>query len=737
MSRREATIALALLALVCAAPSARAQPPGPERFAKAPETPEEYWQAIDYLVRSGQVEQAVPYLKTFLNGNPSDEVLLGIRDRFGAGSILRLGDFPATRAAAAPLVRRLNEASIRSATRPDRLEQAIAGLSQSREDQDYGVDQLREAGPAAVPAMIRALRRPGNSPEDSAAIAEALGRLEPRSIPPLIATLAAGSVVNQVDAARALGRIGDPRAVPPLSYLAASTVAPPEARNAARDAIGRLTGRSYAEQPRSAVRVLAADARAYHLHKVPIEGNPPLLWTWDEAQGVPVGRAATPTEIEEALGLRSARAALALDPTDAEAQTLLISIALEKAAGRAGPGTSAANDPSAAFDAALQVGPEVLGRVLDGAITDGKYGLAAASAEALGRVVDRGTLARIPRPHPLVRALSAPDRRTQFAAAKALVDVRPRGPFPGSSRVVPVLARFVASGAEPKAIVIDGNLARGGQLAGNLRAVGYDPEVARTGDEGFALAAGSADVELVIIEPNLIEGAWRLTDTLANLRADARTAGLPILLVGPLDLADRIGGRVYEFPGVEFLVTPATPQILKTQLDRLLARMGARPLGEAERAALALEASTLLGKASRESGSPYEADLPAASLALAKALKVEATGRAAVSALGDLPGSDVQRGLADAVLDPSRGPELRLDAADQLARSVQRFGPLLTGEQERQLLGALDGEADPALRRALAGVLGALRPEPDRIGRRLQAYQAPAAPAPAAETPAP
>ena len=45
---------------------ARAQAPGPESFAKTPETPQELWDAADYLVRTGQARQALPYLRQFV-----------------------------------------------------------------------------------------------------------------------------------------------------------------------------------------------------------------------------------------------------------------------------------------------------------------------------------------------------------------------------------------------------------------------------------------------------------------------------------------------------------------------------------------------------------------------------------------------------------------------------------------------------------------------------------------------
>ena len=118
-------------------------------------------------------------------------------------------------------------------------------------------------------------------------------------------------------------------------------------------------------------------------------------------------------------------------------------------------------------------------------------------------MTDRTALAGTGRPHPLVDALYAPGRRVQFAAAKALVTLAPTQPFPGSSRVVPTLARFVINQALPRAVVIDGNPNRGSQLAGFLINLGYDSELELTGNQGFRAAAESADVELILISYDL------------------------------------------------------------------------------------------------------------------------------------------------------------------------------------------------------------------------------------------
>ncbi len=82
------------------------------------------------------------------------------------------------------------------------------------------------------------------------------------------------------------------------------------------------------------------------------------------------------------------------------------------------------------------------------------------------------------------------------------------------------------------------------------------------------------------------------------------------------------------------------------------------------------------------------------------------------------------------MLDPSKPVELRLASARQLARSIQRFGPLVAADQEARLLSSFDQERQPAVRIALATILGALRPKPAQTGARLQHLNAlPAAPA--------
>ncbi len=712
---RARTLGLALaLALAPSAfgpaPRAMGQVPARDAFAREPKTPLEAWEVATYLIRIGQPDLAAPYIKKFLDARPDDQTLLDVRDTYGAGTVMSLSDYPETRPYARPLSRMLAEASIRRATDPARMDKFIEGLSKSREEQRYAVDRLREAGPFAIPPLVRALSVSGLDGSVRTPLAENLGRLDRKAVPALIAALDSSDDALVGDVARALGQIGDPRAVPALTYLAARTKPETAAKPLVLRAIRELTGRPFSSQPRTPARVLSDEARKYHLHAYKFPGDPVVLWLWDAAAKVPAPVSMPVKDAEGILGLRAAGEALELDPTDSEAKVNQISLGLD-------------HDPAAWKAAALASGPEVMSKVVRRAIADGRPDLATVATSLLGQISRRDELTG-DKPHALIDALFAPDRRVQFAAAEALVKLDPTARFAGSSRVVPVLARFADGQETPRAIVVDGNAERASQVAGYLRGVGFDAQVAATGAQGFARAVESADVELIAVDPNFIGDSWKLADLLGNLKADVRTARIPVFLVGPLGLADRIAPALESFPDARFLVTPAESALLKGELDRAFASLNVRPMTPGERVDYAKKAANLLAEIGRRPRSPFRADLPLAEPSLSLALNGPAAPTEAAAALADIPGGEAQRSLADVAIDTSRAAPIRAASAAQLARNVRRFGPRLQAPQERRLVDELGQEADPSLREALAAVVGALRPSPDASASRLSTYRA-------------
>ena len=664
-------------------------------FSKAPTTPAELWEAADYLIRTGNPAAAGPLVARFVAANPDDATLAGLRDEYGINSFLHLGDDPSTQPFAAPLLRKVAEAQRRRATEPGRLDEAIAALGKTPGERRYGVDRLREAGAYAVPAVVKVLGRPGLDAADRRAIIGGLGELDTSALAPLVASLGVAEPTVVEAVAIALGRIGDPRATPFLTIPAAGPASP--ARDAARAAIARISGVPFANQPRPPAQALAAAARSAFLAIPRDRDEPAVAWELDPAKEAPAPRASTRGEVTSDAGLLFARAAVALAPTDLEARATLFGLVADR-------------DPASA--PSKEASPVVLAEAARRGVADGRPGVAVAAVEALGPATRRDP--KGPGLATLATLVTAADRRVQFAAAKALIELEPKTAFAGSSRVVPALARFVATGAMPRALVIDGNPARGSQTAGFLRSIGYDPQLAVTGDEGFRVAAGTADIELIALDPDLVQGPWGLRDTLANLRSDGRTAGIPAFLVGPLSLRDQYATKMEGFPEIGFLVTPTETAGFKAQIDRALARKAARPLSAEERADLAAKATALLARVANRPASPFAADLHRAAPSLTFALQEPALGVDSATALADIPRIDAQRDLATMVLAPTSPGPTRIAAAEGLARSLRRFGLLLAPDQAGALVATARtaGDDDPAFRSALARAVEAMRPRP-------------------------
>lgn len=706
-ARRRAVAVATLAALGWAwpavAPSAQGQVPGPELFAAQPKTPEELWGAVDYLSRTGQHRQAVPYIEAFNKAEVGDAELLKIRDRFGPGSFLRLADDPATKPYAQPLADRLVAASRRLQADPERIKSYIPALFASKEEQDYAVARLRESGAFAVPALVAEMHKYGPTSPERERLAYNAGRLDTSSVPAWIAVLDSPDASLARDAAHILGDLGDRRAIPFLTFPAASPESPAPVKLAAALAIEKLTGKPFEHQPKTPVHTLddAAEALARHQYELPSEQV--LLWQWDAARGLPAPYLAKKVDVEGIFGGKLAGQALLLEPKNRRAQVVRLGFLLERAVDRVGYANFPAKD-QATYAEVLAAGPEVLGDLLRGAIATDRPTLAAATAEALGKVADPALAAQGGRPHPLVEALSAPGRRLQLAAARAIVDLGPSSPFPGSSRVVPTLARFLLNGEKPRAVVVDGNPARAAQVAGALRGLGYEADAETTGEAGFRAATQSADVELVLAAHDNAAGSWDVQDVLSTFRSDARTSLLPLFIYGPKDLEYRRPNLIAGYPGVKFIVHTDDPAALERQI-------GGRPsrLSDEERISQAKQAAETLATIAARPRSLFAPDLAAVGETLSGAIGLHDVEGHVAATLADVPSPRAQRALADAILDASRDVALRRDGARRLARSLQRFGPLLAADQEVKLAEAYAAEDDPELHTGLGAVLGALR----------------------------
>jgi hypothetical protein len=123
-------------------------------------------------------------------------------------------------------------------------------------------------------------------------------------------------------------------------------------------------------------------------------------------------------------------------------------------------------------------------------------------------------------------------------------------------------------------------------------------------------------------------------------------------------------------------------------------------------------------------------DVRPAQEAVTQALNSPDTATEALEILSRLPGAEPQTRLAGVVLDEGKD-KMRIAAALELNRHVQKHGLLLNKTLVTELKSEYKNSADPQLKAQLAITLGALRSSPVATGSRLIEFQpAPAAPAP-------
>ena len=236
--RRARGLALAIAGLTAAVD---AQVPGPESFAQEPPDADGALGRgrLPGPDRAGQAGGPVPRQ---VRREPARRRDLDRRSATGTGlgSILRLDDDPATRPFAEPLVDEAGGGRA-AACDPARADRPV----RRRADQDRPRSRTTPSSGSGrrvrtpCPFLVEALERPGISAEERALLVAQHGPARPLGgSGPCSPCSTAPTPALAADAATALGRIGDPRAVPFLTYPAAAAdvaAGGPRRRRARRD----------------------------------------------------------------------------------------------------------------------------------------------------------------------------------------------------------------------------------------------------------------------------------------------------------------------------------------------------------------------------------------------------------------------------------------------------------------------------------------------------------------------
>ena len=88
------------------------------------------------------------------------------------------------------------------------------------------------------------------------------------------------------------------------------------------------------------------------------------------------------------------------------------------------------------------------------------------------------------------------------------------------------ILRALNDSGRARGLAVHANTQSAQKMADFLKELGYDAPIAATGQDAFRVASERMDIELVVVDANVAR--WGLSQTIANFRADARTAPIPI-----------------------------------------------------------------------------------------------------------------------------------------------------------------------------------------------------------------
>jgi CheY-like chemotaxis protein len=628
----------------------------------------------------------------------------------------------------------MNTATINHINDPQTLQDVIRRLTGTSREQQQAITELKFLGPEAVPIILKRIQNPqaGDNPDQ---MAYALTMLGPPVAPPLIAALKTSDERLQGVILSILGRVGSSRDVPFLWVHAFPESRPVALRAAARETIARIEF----GDPLQAHRVNDFGV-AEQLHALVIQhlrgeviwdtddAGMATLWAYDAQSDSPTMHLVRPASASRFVAEWLARDLQELVPSSMDSQVLLTATLLEHEVHRAGWDQPIPQGVGTAHDVALIGGSDLCQRVAALALEHRLLGAAVSSIMALGQngSVDLlyGTGSQV---SVLVEALNDTEPRVQFAAAEAAMLLQPTEVFPHANRVVEIFAKGLTSSSQRETVVIDPNEQRGGRMAGLLDEMGYSSRVAATGQEGFERVAEQGDVVLAVIHLNSIR--WELTQTVSNLRADARTAAVPIAIYGPLGLEDRAEVLSDRHPGVFYVHESFDSHELRHQLLPVLAQLtppDLTPQQLNERKQTSAYWLRQIALAGRVDIFP----LSDAESSLANALNDPGVAANAIVAYGSIGRAEVQTRLMEHATAPGIDPSQRQRAALHLAFHLKKFGVLLGPSDLRRLEDAHASEADPGVKSLLSAALGAIPREAGAVAPLLEAFPATSIPGP-------
>ncbi len=481
---------------------------------------------------AGKLEDALKKLQEYVASNPGDDevyaVLRDVDEQVKLRALSAGGDHEKLIRYLLDKARPVVEARKRD---PDAIkalvEQALTGEVDARKK--AGWELAAKNGDYAVPYLLPALG--DNDPAKVVNAIFALHYIGSEAVLPLTQAMATDDARLRGYVAVVLGDIRDPRALPALrravekdtddgvkAKAAASIqkIRPDGASMSAADSYVRFGERYLANDP----SVLAELDQVHN------------LWKWEGG----LARYEVPAPMLGALlAEQSASDALKLDSSSRGARSLLVRALLAQQAEGAMMGEKAPEALKASGDLLASLGFDAASAALADALDRSQWDLAVGAAQLVASTYGGQSLAG----HALGRALAAPEKRVQYAAAVAALRMSPAGAFENSAQVPALAAQAASEQALRQVFVIDDQDGSRARLAQDLREAGYIVTDDRDGHRGVTRLKGAPATDVVVVRADLDAAntipMQRWQGTLAvidEILADIRTKNMRVMVVG-------------------------------------------------------------------------------------------------------------------------------------------------------------------------------------------------------------
>lgn len=639
--------------------------------ATNPSSPSAIARLINTLIDLKQPAYAGPFVQKLIDLNLDDDQTAALYKEVGSAFFLKI----AAQRELQPRGKELAAKVIDSVTARARDPQRLAELIEKLADPSLGVRRaalvdLQFGRDAAVQALLAVLVD-DNRAELHKPVQDALVIFGSEAFEPLAALVRDGSDAIQQRAIDALARLDHPDAMIYALEPAFSPKSPPQLKAAAQKILathGELTITQAAAK-------MYSFARDYYIGRRSIAGDEQgmaAIWRWDANAGQ---LSLTKMPVQAAIydqAMRFARDARLLLPDSIELRRLYLGALIE---GSLADPQSAGALPAAVQQQVAADGVEAMLDLIDDALKTDHPRVAAATLRTIGDVATADVLRTTDgRPGIVARLLRNPHREVRFAALETIAKLAPADTFPGASFVAESVDFFIRTQGMPKALVADPRELNVSALAGLVAQLGYRPVAVRDARAAVRTAVESGDIELIVVD--ILLAAPTSGHLLSSLRRDARTAGVPIVIVTS-EPDDTPRGEALARQANLAATFPASGDMAALKSAAVEAGMVDTPADvRLIQARMALNWLAALDIAARQRYAWRQLEP-----ALLLALEQSELSALAARLLGEFGSPAAQTALVDFVDSPSETLELRDAAAKAFAASVKQHGILLTSRQ--------------------------------------------------------